>query len=326
MDYLIHHIDGITNSEKDDFTVVFSGNGITVECFHLKNGTSIMENTDDPAYAEGERRTICYIVQKGCLEFWLGEERITVSKDGCLTVFPEDNFSVWAVEDSVLLSIHNNVERAVDNTPAELVGAVSKVERKDTYLRGHNYRVGKYVTLMMQIICPERATTALNLAAAYHDVGKVVVPEEILNKTGRLTEEEFRQIQQHPAASYEMLRKYLGSTVASYARWHHEKLDGSGYPDGIRDSEIPLESRVMAVADIFDALTTSRCYREAYSFPKALEILESEVQRGKIDGEVLAVLVKLIREGKIRDGVDNRVATPENPLPGNAPDVQRNTQ
>lgn len=194
-----------------------------------------------------------------------------------------------------------------DNTPTELVEAVTKVELKDSYLQGHNYRVGKYSMLMMQIMCPEAANSTYYLSAAYHDVGKVVVPEQILNKTEKLSDEEFEEIKKHPAASYDMLKNYLGGKTANYARWHHEKLDGSGYPDGIKGDQIPLGSRIMAVADIFDALTTARCYRKAFAFEKALEIMQSDVAKGKIDGEVFSVLLRLVREGRIVDGVDNQV-------------------
>ena len=307
MEYLINSINSVINSSIDECKFIYSGNGITIECFHLKKATSIMENNDSPAYSEGEKRTICYIVEQGLLEFWLGEEKITIPKGGCLTVMPEDNFSIWALEDSVVISIHNNIEPDIDNTPVELVEAVTKVELNDSYLKGHNYRVGKYSTLMMQIICPEKSNYNFNLAAAYHDVGKVIVPEYILNKTDKLTKEEFDEIKKHPAASYDMLKNYLGNKIASYARWHHEKLDGSGYPDGISGEQIPLESRIMAVADIFDALTTARCYRKSFSFDEALEIMSKDVQNGKIDGEVFAVLLKLVKEGKIVDGVDNHI-------------------
>lgn len=308
MEYFISKIDSLLSSKTDECKVIFAGNGITVEAFHLKTGTSLFEDNKHPSYSEGEKRTICYIVEKGSLEYWIGEERVVVSKGNCITLMPEDNFSVWAKEDSVVIAIHNNVEPDVDNTPAELVDAVTKVELQDSYLRGHNYRVGKYSTLMMQIICPERVNYAYSLSATYHDVGKMVVSESILNKTEKLTEEEFDEIKKHPAASYDMLKEFLGNKVASYARWHHEKLDGSGYPDGISGEQIPLESRIMAVADIFDALTTARCYRKAFSFDKALEIMEGDVQNGKIDGEVFAVLKKLVYEGKIVDGVDNMLA------------------
>ena len=311
MEYLINRIDSIVNSEKDEAKVIYSGNGMTIDCFHLKKCTSLMESLEQPIRREGEKKTVCYIVVKGCLEFWLGEEKVTIPQGGCITVMPEDNFSIWALEDSDLFAIHNDIEPDFDNTPRELVEAVTKVELKDSYLQGHNYRVGKYSMLMMQIMCPENADYNYYLSAAYHDVGKVVVPEHILNKTDKLTDKEFEEIKKHPAASYDMLKIYLGSKNANYARWHHEKLDGSGYPDGIKGAQIPIESRIMAVADIFDALTTARCYRKAFSFEKALDIMKSDVEKGKLDGEAFEVLQKLVMDGKIVDGVDNQVKIPK---------------
>lgn len=305
MEYFIKPFDSIVLSKRDSAGIIYGGNGITVECFHLKENTSILEDCDSPCYSEGEPRTICYLVVKGKLELWLGEEKVQLGEHESITVLPDGNFSVWALEESVLFAIHNNIEPDIDSTPQALVDAVAEVELKDHYLKGHNFRVAKYSTLMMQIIKPDHTNTAFHMAAAYHDVGKVIVPERILNKEGKLTEEEFLEIKKHPAESYEMLKGHLGSRVASFARWHHEKLDGSGYPDGIRGDAIPLESRIMAVADIFDALTTSRCYRKAFSFDQALAIMEKDVQDRKIDGAVLAVLKKLIRDGKIVDGVDN---------------------
>lgn len=305
MEYFLNPFASVVHSERDSGSTVFVGNGITVECFHLKAATSILENNDSPCYSEGEKRTVCYLVVKGRLEFWLGEEKVQLGENESITVLPDGNFSVWALEESVLFAIHNNIEPDIDNTPQELVNAVGKVELRDRYLKGHNYRVAKYSTLMMQIIDPDYIILPFHLAAVYHDVGKVIVPEEILNKAGRLTDEEFRQIKKHPAESYEMLKGYLGTRVAGFARWHHEKLDGSGYPDGLRGDAIPLESRIMAVADIFDALTTSRCYRDAFSFDEALAIMRGDAENGKIDTGVLEVLEKLIRDGKIVDGVDN---------------------
>ena len=213
MEYLIHKMDSILNSKIDEYSIVYSGNGLTIQCFHLNKGTSIMESNDSSDYTEGEERTICYLVERGCLEFWLGEEKATVFQGGSITVMPKENFSVWALEDSVVYVIYNNVEPDIDNTPVELVEAVTKAELKDSYLKGHNYRVGKYSNLMLQIICPEKSGSLFYLAAAFHDVGKVVVPEEILNKTGKLTAEEFEEIKKHPVASYEILKDYFRALI-----------------------------------------------------------------------------------------------------------------
>lgn len=309
MEYLINEFDSVVNSTTDASKVIYVGNGITIEYFYLKKGTTLMEGNEETPEGRNDKRTICYIIQEGKLEYWLGDEKVVATKGESITIMQDKNFSVWALENTIVISVHNCNEPDIDNTPAELVEAVAKVELKDTYLKGHNYRVGKYSTLIMQIICPEKSGYLFCFTATYHDVGKLVVPEEILNKNGRLTDEEFEEIKKHPVASYEMLKNYVGNKVANYARWHHEKLDGSGYPDKIKGDEIPLESRVMAVADIFDALTTSRCYRKSFTFEEALEIMDKDVKNGKLDGNVFAVLKKLVLEGKIVDGVDNLRAT-----------------
>jgi len=303
VEYLKKRFSAILASEKDGGENLFAGDGLTVQVFHLNKLTSLMERIDGPQPVE--KHVIVYLVTKGKVEFRMGDELTTVSAGQSIRIRMKRNFSIWAIEDSDLFSIHNCVEPNVDSTPRELVDAVKKVELADAYLSGHNYRVGKYSTLLMQTIAPERSTPTYHMVAAYHDVGKVVVPSGILNKQGKLTAEEFAEIKKHPVASDSMLREIVGNKAAAFARWHHEKLDGSGYPDGLTGDQIPLESRVMAVADIFDALTTSRCYRGAFSFSKALEILESDVNAGKLDRTVFEALKRMVERGVLVEGVDN---------------------
>ena len=188
MEYLINSIAEIRNKQADESKVLYSGNRMTVQCFRVRKGSSVMEDNDDPSYEGVENRTICYIVERGSAEYWLGEEKVVVPSGGCITITPKENFSMWALEDCFIIAIYNHEEPDIDNSPVELVEAVKKVELRDRYLQGHNYRVGKYSMLMMQIICPNKANYQYYFSAAYHDVGKVVVPEEVLNKPGNLTE------------------------------------------------------------------------------------------------------------------------------------------
>jgi len=283
---------------------IYSGNGLTVEMFHLKKDTSVMNSFDNANLINGNH-TVVYLIINGKIEIRIKDKLIVVEEGNSYKLNFDENYTCWALEDTNMFCIHNCVEPEVDNTPLDLVDAVKKVELDDAYLQGHNYRVGKYSTLIMQTMCPERSTTKYHFAAAYHDVGKVGVPAEVLNKEGKLTKEEFELIKMHPAISYEMLLEFLGKENAEYARWHHEKLDGSGHPDGISGDMIPLESRIMAVVDIFDALTTDRCYRSGFSFNKALEILDEDAGAGKIDAEVVSVLKRMINKGIIVEGVDN---------------------
>lgn len=308
MNYYMSNFGKYFGEGKKDFGKnVFSGDGLTLQVYHLKKDTSLMERDDGTSIMNNDRHVIVYLVTRGLIEIRMDDERVKVSEGHSITLQMDNNFSVWALEDSDLFSVHNTVEPNVDNTPEDLVNAVREVELKDMYLDGHNYRVGKYSTLMMQAMDASRSTTNFHFAGAYHDVGKVVVPAEVLNKNGRLTPEEFDEIKKHPAASYEMLREYIGEKNACFARWHHEKLDGSGYPDGLKGDEIPLESRIMAVADIFDALTTSRVYRKAFSFEKALSILEEDVEKGKLDRSAFETLKRMIESGVIVEGEDNEI-------------------
>jgi HD-GYP domain-containing protein (c-di-GMP phosphodiesterase class II) len=123
-------------------------------------------------------------------------------------------------------------------------------------------------------------------------VGKISVPDAILNKPGKLTEEEFDSIKQHPVVGYNVLShiEQLREALPGI-RHHHEKLDGSGYPDGLKGDEIPLAAKIIAVADVYDALTSSRSYRPAMSVDKALAILH-EGEGNHFDPRVLGVFVR----------------------------------
>ena len=109
----------------------------------------------------------------------------------------------------------------------------------------------------------------------------------------------------HPVYSYEILKEHIGEKVARIARCHHEKLDGSGYPDHLKGDEIPIQSQVIAIADIFDALTTARSYRDALSFEKALEIIHEDVRRNRLNKEAYEALKTLIERKTIVEGHDN---------------------
>ena len=121
----------------------------------------------------------------------------------------------------------------------------------------------------------------ITTASALHDIGKISVPDEILNKPGRLTAEEFAVIKGHSMAGANMLSELpldqkeepLVKTAYEICRWHHERYDGGGYPDGLKGEEIPVSAQVVALADVYDALTSERCYKDAYSHEKAIEMI-----------------------------------------------------
>ena len=159
-----------------------------------------------------------------------------------------------------------------------IVALVEAVEAKDPYTRGHTQRVAELAVLIGQDLglSGERLQT-LNQSAMLHDIGKISVPDSVLNKPGRLTEEEFEFVKEHPVRGHRIIQnvRSLRHEVAG-VRHHHERLDGSGYPDGLRGDAIPLDARIIAVADVFDALTSARPYRGPWSSQHAFQILDEE--------------------------------------------------
>ena len=148
----------------------------------------------------------------------------------------------------------------------------SSIESSDTYTFGHSSRVADYaVAIATAFGLAESDLTAVRVGAHLHDVGKIRVPHEILNKADRLTEDEFEVIKQHPVYGVELLASVdFPWDVKPIVRWHHEKIDGSGYPDGLRGDEIPLTAQIIGIADVYDALTTARSYRAPLPREKAL--------------------------------------------------------
>ena len=165
------------------------------------------------------------------------------------------------------------------HTSFETVRAlVSAIDKKDPYTCGHSERVGKLARMTgAEMGLPPEELQELEWAGLLHDIGKIGIPESILNKPGKLTNEEFAVIKQHPQMSYEVLKPIEALTqVMRTVIEHHENYDGTGYPNGLRGEEISLPGRIMHVVDVFDALTSSRAYRTAFNAEKALAILRED--------------------------------------------------
>ncbi|HET6866532.1 MAG TPA: HD domain-containing phosphohydrolase [Solirubrobacteraceae bacterium] len=156
----------------------------------------------------------------------------------------------------------------------QLAGAL---EGQDVYLNGHSRRVARHATMIARGMgLPNEDVARIRAAAAVHDVGKLRTPKAILNKPGRLTDHEFEVIKRHPVDGAEMVAALGDPELTRIVRHHHERLDGAGYPGGLRGDEIPLGARIIAVADTFDAITSARPYREAAPHQKAIDILRKE--------------------------------------------------
>lgn len=169
------------------------------------------------------------------------------------------------------------------------------VEQRDPYTSGHQKRVAEIaVTIAQQMGWPEERLRPLFIAASLHDIGKISIPTEILAKPATLTVLERKFIEQHPQAGADILRRVpFPWDVAGIILSHHERLDGSGYPRGLKGNEIDQESRILAVADVYEAMTTHRPYRPALSTETALAELSGKSDI-LYDGKVVRVLVDMI--------------------------------
>jgi len=174
---------------------------------------------------------------------------------------------------------------------------VLTIESRDPYTAGHQQRVTLLASALAQEMgLSEKDVEGIKMASLIHDLGKISVPSEILSKPGKLTDIEFRLVKTHPQAGYEILKNItLPWPIAQIVLQHHERLDGSGYPLGLKDKEILLEAKIIGVADVVEAMASHRPYRPALGIEKALE--EISQKKGLLyDSKVVDTCIKLFTE------------------------------
>ena len=156
-----------------------------------------------------------------------------------------------------------------------IIAIANAVDAKDTSTSQHSYRVSVYsVQIAQRMGFSKKECENLRKAARMHDIGKIGIPDRVLNKPGRLTDEEYAIMKSHVTRGSEILGGFtLIDHVVEGARYHHERFDGRGYPDGLKGEEIPFEARLMAVADVYDALVSKRSYKDSFPFEKAMDII-----------------------------------------------------
>jgi putative two-component system response regulator len=169
------------------------------------------------------------------------------------------------------------------------------VEAKDSYTEDHCNRLARYsVGVGEKLELPPEQLKALHRGGTLHDVGKIGIPDAILLKKGKLTDEEFEVIKQHPVIGYNICRPLHSlKLVLPIIRHHHERFDGSGYPDGLTGEDIPITARILTVVDVYDALRTERPYKPAFDHEKVVAILREETDRGWYDPRCVDTLFEL---------------------------------
>lgn len=189
---------------------------------------------------------------------------------------------------------HEKLERISMQIVKALSGAV---DAKDTYTNGHSLRVAEYSReIARRAGLPQTEQDNIYMMGLLHDVGKIGVPDAIINKPARLTEEEYNVIRNHPVMGARILKNIKDFPgLITGARWHHERYDGDGYPDGIAGEDIPLAARIIAIADAYDAMSSRRSYRDA--LPQ--NVVRSEIEKGKgtqFDPEMTMIALAMIDE------------------------------
>ena len=190
------------------------------------------------------------------------------------------------------VEIHERLRRISAESTRALVAAIDK---KDHYTSGHSERVGLLSRLVGERLGVSAADLqALEMSGLLHDIGKIGIPEGILCKPGRLTTDEYEIIKNHPRMGYEILQPIASfNPVLEGVLYHHENPDGTGYPDGLAGNDIPLFARIIHVVDVFDALTSTRSYRVAFTIEQACEILRKE-SGTKLDSAVVDAFLELL--------------------------------
>ena len=281
-------------SNKVEALALYNNEQFSFEYYHLFKEHSLHINLDGE-----EEIKLLYFLLKGKCEFYLDNERIVLEPFELLEINTTSGFNIYALEEISLLYISLS-DSKINLKTDELSKQIERLENKDDYLKGHNYRVSKYALIILEEMGLKLNTDNLNYAASYHDIGKIKISPDIVHKESSLTPKEFEVMKMHPIYSYEIIKPILGEDIAYIAKCHHEKLDGSGYPLHLKGDAIPIEAQIIAVADIFDALTTKRTYRDAYSFNDAIKIMEADVINHKINKEAYNALKKAINDDLIK--------------------------
>lgn len=247
--------------------------------------------------------------------FFVHSGKIEIECEGKTEVFRAgDSFYVngiknemhfTTIEDTELIYVvSGEVFEQESDFQKELKTMISGINEKDNYTYKHSQHVMKYsmkLYMALKDLCKNVNTNDMLVAALFHDVGKIRIPDDVLNKKARLDPDEYELMKKHSIFGADILQPHYQKEIVEIALKHHERLDGSGYPFGIRAEEISFPVRILAVADAFDAMTTDRGYNRVKSFEDAASELHSLPE--KYDQIVTEKLMELVRSGEIYEDV-----------------------
>ncbi|SHH78578.1 HD-GYP domain-containing protein [Clostridium grantii] len=239
--------------------------------------------------------------------FYILNGELELYKNNCKSMLKKgDFFYVHHLNETVQFCTLDDVEllyfstqplfHYLSNAIKELSELSKKVETKDKYTHGHNKRVKDYsVKIANKLNLSKEVIENILFASLFHDLGKINVPDEILNKPGGLTDEEFDYIKKHPLDGANLVEKTYFKNIKKIIIQHHERLNGSGYPNGIQGDDIVVEARIIAISDTYDAMTTNRQYRKALSPQIAIDELR-KLSRTHYDEDIVSTFINILKE------------------------------
>lgn len=226
----------------------------------------------------------------------MDEKFITISETKvCMTKFLQNiGSNCSGTEQDVKRDVSRYIDSLLGNV--EIVNLLSEVRHLDDYTFGHSIHVGLlsiYVAILLGF--SEDDIYDIGAGAILHDVGKTRIAKGILKKPSKLTQDEYKEIKRHTQYGFEIISscKTLSKRAAYIAKHHHERLNGSGYPDGLTDANLKRETNIVAIADVYDALVSERIYREKWNPSKVLNYIMVH-EKGNFDSEILKVFLKFI--------------------------------
>ena len=296
-------LDYSTDINESQLTLLGENSGVEVILQTIKANDFVMLT---PAHDDG----LCeyFFIVDGSVALECDNEKVELGKG--------DFFSAQSLATTIMLKCEVQVTLLyISSKPvfhhvkvfvSNLDEMINRVDEKDKYTKMHCQHVMDFsIAISRKMGCSAEMTERLAISALFHDVGKCKIPDDVLQKPGRLTLEERKFIYKHPLASKQLVESNFGDEIANIVMCHHEREDGSGYPQGLPGVDIPLEAKIIAVADSFDAMTTKRPYNTPKSYLEAAEELVS--MREQYCQEAAKALLELVINGEIEIALKNPV-------------------
>ncbi|WP_053368504.1 HD domain-containing phosphohydrolase [Bacillus sp. FJAT-27245] len=293
-----------TIGKKDTFIEEVSSDSFNIRLLARGDGAEVMATTISKGNifyiypSELPNLLEFYFIQKGEMVCELDGEKIKLGPGDYYTAVNlekpvhftalTDVTCLWMITEPTFYQMSKNIR--------ELKSIVEEVEKKDRHTYKHSERVSEYaIKIARKLMLPKDKLENLYIASILHDIGKINIPAKILNKPDKLSDEEFAIVKHHPGDGAEMVKDLYYEDISVIIEQHHERLNGSGYPNGLKGDEILLEARIIAVSDTFDAMTEDRAYRKAYDVQYAVDEL-IRMADTHYDRKVVEVFVEILKE------------------------------